>query len=140
MFTISGFIDNHRSTARVLKREIIPTIVVVFVSGLYSARTGASETNMCKRIVVPLLLSFLLCVGARAQGDANQYRVDCAKFGPGCSLYNRLLEQNNEALIRAVKSHAFVCFRTAENVFIVVHHREPDEARFVQAKTPGVSL
>lgn len=90
---------------------------------------------MCKQIVVPLL--FLLCAGAVAQDDASRYKVDCSKFGPGCSSYNRMVERGNGVILNAVKSHAFVCFRTGEDVFLILNHQEPDESRFVRTGTPG---
>ena len=92
---------------------------------------------MCKQIVVPILLALLLCASVSAQENLNQYKVDCSKFGPGCSSYNRIVEKKSELIARAGKSHAFVCFRNGENVFIILNHQEPDDGRFVQTRTPG---
>ena len=71
--------------------------------------------------------------------------VDCNKFGadlPGCKSFNELLAANDKdvTVMLGVDNEAYTCFRTDEDVFVIVSMEKPEPERFKKVANQPYSL
>lgn len=74
-------------------------------------------------------LCFLTIVSAQSlPPQLSKYEVNCASlFSAGCSSYNEMVQKKDKQLLHDFDTydHAFACFRTAEDVFMLLYYSDP---------------